>query len=260
MTEASKPGGDWPLPFWIAHRGAGKLAPENTLAAFRLGARHGYRAFECDVKLSADGIPFLLHDATLERTSNGRGTAGERPWAELAQLDACHHRRYPITDVAESDWPVQEGVPTLAAVLEVLRDFHHLQLEVKARREEDVAVVVRRLPELWRPFGQRAITTSFHAEYLRRIRLAAPEIPRGLLIETDHGGDPVREAVELGCISLGPHYSLCTPELVQQAHAAGLKVSPWTVNSDTDLLAMRDLGVDSAITDVPRRALALLGG
>lgn len=66
----------WPYPHWIAHRGAGKLAPENTLAAFRLGAQHGYRMFECDAKLSADGVPFLLHDATLERTTNGRGTAG----------------------------------------------------------------------------------------------------------------------------------------------------------------------------------------
>jgi len=78
----------WPLPFWIAHRGAGKLAPENTLAAFRLGASYGYRAFECDVKLSADGTPFLLHDATLERTTRGRGVAGEQPWAALSQLDA----------------------------------------------------------------------------------------------------------------------------------------------------------------------------
>ncbi|MEY3273561.1 MAG: cytoplasmic glycerophosphoryl diester phosphodiesterase UgpQ [Pseudomonadota bacterium] len=78
----------WPLPRWIAHRGAGKLAPENTLAAFRLGAAHGYRAFECDVKLSADGVPFLLHDTTLKRTTPARGTAGDRPWAELSRLDA----------------------------------------------------------------------------------------------------------------------------------------------------------------------------
>ena len=77
----------WPFPLWIAHRGAGKLAPENTLAAFRLGAAHGYRAFECDVKLSADGVPFLLHDDTLERTSNGQGIAGEQPWAVISQLD-----------------------------------------------------------------------------------------------------------------------------------------------------------------------------
>lgn len=78
----------WPYPRWIAHRGAGKLAPENTLAAFRLGARHGYRMFECDAKLSADGVALLLHDATLERTSNGQGQAGDQPWATLAQLDA----------------------------------------------------------------------------------------------------------------------------------------------------------------------------
>ena len=65
----------WPYPRWIAHRGAGKLAPENTLAAFRLGAAHGFRAFECDVKLSADGVPFLLHDAELDRTTSGHGLA-----------------------------------------------------------------------------------------------------------------------------------------------------------------------------------------
>src|SRR5882672_11257344 len=79
---------DWPYPFWIAHRGAGKLAPENTLAAFRVGASHGYRAFECDVKLSADGVPFLLHDATLQRTTPERGTASRLTWSELARLDA----------------------------------------------------------------------------------------------------------------------------------------------------------------------------
>src|SRR5690349_20754028 len=79
---------DWPYPRWIAHRGAGRLAPENTMAAFRLGASHGYRMFECDAKLSADGVVFLMHDATLERTTNGSGVGGARPWGELVQLDA----------------------------------------------------------------------------------------------------------------------------------------------------------------------------
>ena len=68
----------WPYPRWIAHRGAGKLAPENTLPAFELGARFGYRMFECDVKLSADGVPFLLHDATLQRTTNANQQLGEQ--------------------------------------------------------------------------------------------------------------------------------------------------------------------------------------
>jgi glycerophosphoryl diester phosphodiesterase len=87
---------NWPYPRWIAHRGAGKLAPENTMAAFRVGASHGYRAFECDVKLSADGVPFLLHDATLQRTSSGHGIAGALDWSALARLDAgsWHSRGY----------------------------------------------------------------------------------------------------------------------------------------------------------------------
>lgn len=79
---------DWPYPFWIAHRGAGKLAPENTAAAFHLGHRLGWRMAECDVKLSADGVPFLLHDDTLERTTSGYGPAAARSWAELSRLDA----------------------------------------------------------------------------------------------------------------------------------------------------------------------------
>ena len=78
----------WPYPRWIAHRGAGKLAPENTLAAFKLGAQHGYRMFECDVKLSADSVLFLLHDDTLARTTNGTGDASGKTWHDLSQLDA----------------------------------------------------------------------------------------------------------------------------------------------------------------------------
>ena len=78
----------WPYPRWVAHRGAGKLAPENTLAAFKLGAREGYRMFECDVKLSSDRVPFLLHDDMVERTTNGQGVAGQLTWQALQKLDA----------------------------------------------------------------------------------------------------------------------------------------------------------------------------
>jgi glycerophosphoryl diester phosphodiesterase len=70
----------WPYPFWIAHRGAGTLTPENTLAAFERGARLGFAMFECDVQLSADGVPFLLHDLHLSRTTNGQGQAADQTW------------------------------------------------------------------------------------------------------------------------------------------------------------------------------------
>ena len=93
---AVAPNTAWPYPCWIAHRGAGELAPENTMAAFRLGAEHGFAMFECDVKLSADGEPFLLHDTELDRTTNGRGEAGLQTWDALSRLDAgsWHGRPY----------------------------------------------------------------------------------------------------------------------------------------------------------------------
>ena len=78
----------WPYPRAIAHRGAGKLAPENTLAAFRHGASFGYRMFEFDVKLSGDGASVLLHDATLDRTTNGAGRLDALTLGQIAQLDA----------------------------------------------------------------------------------------------------------------------------------------------------------------------------
>jgi glycerophosphoryl diester phosphodiesterase len=114
----------WPYPRRIAHRGAGKLAPENTLAAFRVGAAHGYRAFECDVKLAADGVPFLLHDATLQRTTSGRGPAAALPWNALSRLDA-------------GGWhsPSYAGEPpaSLAAVAAFcLRNGFALNVEIKA--------------------------------------------------------------------------------------------------------------------------------
>src|SRR5690606_29438993 len=99
----------WPYPLWIAHRGAGRLAPENTLAAFALGHGFGYRMFECDARLSADGEVFLLHDDRLERTTDGSSDAVVQPWSALAGLDAgaWHGEAF-----------VGERLPTLADVID----------------------------------------------------------------------------------------------------------------------------------------------
>src|SRR5690606_33557813 len=87
-TEMTQSRPEWPYPALIAHRGAGRHAPENTLAAFRLGAHHGFMMMEYDVKLSRDGVALLLHDDTLDRTSNTQGNAADHTWAELAAVDA----------------------------------------------------------------------------------------------------------------------------------------------------------------------------
>jgi glycerophosphoryl diester phosphodiesterase len=165
---------NWPYPLWIAHRGAGKLAPENTLAAFRHGASFGYRAFECDVKLSADGQPFLLHDATLERTTDGRGVAGKLDWATLSRLDAggWHSRSY-----------AGEPLPTLEAIARyVLRNGFALNVEIKPTPGTETstgAAVARRCAELWAASrtspAAPPLLTSFQPAALQAALAEAPE-------------------------------------------------------------------------------------
>jgi glycerophosphoryl diester phosphodiesterase len=168
----------------VAHRGAGKLAPENTLAAFRLGASHGFRAFECDVKLSADGLPFLLHDATLDRTSNAQGSAGSRSWSELARLDAgsWHSRAHAGEPLASLD----------AIARYCLHNGFALNLEIKPAPGDDARtgrVVAQAVRALWQ--GEVAagratwpMLSSFEPGALDAARQAAPELPRALLADT----------------------------------------------------------------------------
>src|SRR5450830_853698 len=154
----------WPYPRWIAHRGAGKLAPENTLAAFRHGASFGYTMFECDVKLSADGIPFLLHDATLQRTTNaaaalGAGAstvAGEHPWATLATLDAGSWHSSEFTG---------EPMPTLAQIARFCQDQQcMINLEIKATPGLEAhtgTVVAQQAAKLWQGAAIAPLLSSF---------------------------------------------------------------------------------------------------
>jgi glycerophosphoryl diester phosphodiesterase len=167
------------LPLWIAHRGAGKLAPENTLAAFRLGAAHGYRAFECDVKLSADGVPFLLHDATLERTTSGQGTAGDRPWAELSQLDAgsWHSRAF-----------AGEPLPTLApGALHAWPTAFALNIEIKPTPGQEAKPPAATVAA-WRAAvgraGRAAAAQFLPARGAAGRTRGRPELPRALLLDS----------------------------------------------------------------------------
>ncbi|WP_435458150.1 glycerophosphodiester phosphodiesterase family protein, partial [Variovorax sp. LT2P21] len=165
----------WPYPRWVAHRGAGKLAPENTLAAFKLGAAHGYRMFECDAKLSADGVVFLMHDATLGRTTSGHGIGGAQPWSELAQLDAggWHSRSY-----------AGEPLPTLENIARFcLANGHLLNIEIKPTpgvERETGEVVAREAARLWQGATVPPLLTSFQVESLKGalfpMRLGPPDL------------------------------------------------------------------------------------
>ena len=230
-------------PRWIAHRGAGKLAPENTLAAFKLGAKHGYRMFECDVKLSADGVPFLLHDATLERTSNGQGMAADFEWAALSQFDAgsWHSPAY-----------AGEPLPTLAGIAQYcLANGHLLNIEIKPTPGQEAVTgssVADLAASLWAHAAVPPLLTSFQATSLAAARDAQPQLPRGLLLDK-LTADWLDTALALGCVAVVLNYRLWDEATVAQAKGAGLRTLSYTVNDEAAAQKLIELGTDGIITD-----------
>ena len=237
----------WPFPLWIAHRGAGKLAPENTLAAFRLGASYGYRAFECDVKLSADGVPFLLHDASLERTTSERGVAALRNWSELSRMDAggWHSRAH-----------AGEPLPSLDTIAHyVQRNGFALNLEIKPTPGQEQATgvavgaaCVRR----WRNASSPLLFSSFRPEALQGARESAPTVPRALLLDSLWPGW-LETARSLQCVAVVTQHGLMNAQLMAQLRAATLHALCYTVNEPADAQRLLALGVEGLITDAVDR-------
>jgi len=240
MTPLTTP---WPYPRWIAHRGAGKLAPENTLAAFRLGAEHGYRMFECDAKLSSDGVVFLMHDAALERTTDGHGIGGEQPWEALSQLDAggWHSRRH-----------AGEPLPTLRALARHCRaNGYFLNIEIKPTPGTEAATgaaVAREAARLWAGAAVPPLLSSFRPEALAAARDVVPELPRALLLDALREGW-VQEAQALGCVAIVCNHALWDAATVAQAQAAGMRTLSYTVNDGAEAQRLAELGTDGVITD-----------
>jgi glycerophosphoryl diester phosphodiesterase len=238
---------DWPYPLWIAHRGAGLLAPENTLAAFRLGASYGYRAFECDVKLSADDVPFLMHDAELQRTTGEAGLAGARRWDELSRLDAgsWHSRLY-----------AGEPLPTLKAVAAFLqRNGFALDLEIKPTPGAEAhtgAVVATEVARLWHGQPTVPLLSSFQSESLRAALDTVPELPRALLLDA-LPSDAIDLALQLRCVALITQHKLMDAAWVQRIHAAGLRAMVYTVNEPARAQELRAWGIDGLVTDAVDR-------
>ena len=233
----------WPYPRWIAHRGAGKLAPENTLAAFRLGAARGFRMFECDVKLSADGVPFLLHDASLERTTTGQGPAGDRTWDELSRLDAgrWHSAAYAGEPLLRLD--------ALAEWLQAQGLLVNLEIKPSPGRDELTGeVVAREVRRLWAGQAVPPLLSSFSLRSLQSALDTAPELPRALLLEELQPGW-LDSARRLACVAVVGHHPHLDADNIAQAHEAGLKVLTYTVNDAERAQALWDAGLDGLITD-----------
>lgn len=238
---------DWPYPFWIAHRGAGTIAPENTLAAFRLGQTLGWDMAECDVTLSADGIPFLLHDASLERTTDGHGWALRQDWAALAALDAGRWHS-----------PVYAGERLLSLAdlaMHARSTGLLLNLELKpgpGDAQRTGCLVATEAARLWQDAPTPPLISSFERTSLQTARDAAPALPRALLFDTLHAGW-CEAAQALGCVAVVIEHTQLDEPVIATAHSAGLRILAFTVNTSVDADRLRRAGIDGLISDAVDR-------
>ncbi|WP_336727816.1 glycerophosphodiester phosphodiesterase [Cellulosimicrobium cellulans] len=248
IEPASYVGDDGELPVTAAHRGYSSVAPENTLAAVAAGMRTGAEYVEIDVHTTADGLPVVLHDQTVDRTTEGSGDVAVLPGAQVTALDA-------------GSWfsPAFAGqhLPTFAQVLDLLETGSStLLLEIKG---PETSAEVERVVDMVVEAGleDRVVLQSFDVAALRSAREHAPQIPRGLL-RGSLDADPVAVAQDLGAVMYNPSATalLARPGVVADLNEAGIAVMPYTVNSAADWARLTEIGVDGVITD---RAGAFIG-
>ena len=234
---------DWPYPRLFAHRGGGSLAPENTLAAIRMGQSLGYRAHEFDVKLSKDGVAMLLHDDTLERTTTGTGRAADFPWSELSRLDAggWHSERFR-----------GEGLASFEAAAALLRSKGTMaNVEVKPTTGFEVETgraVALAAARHWPGASTPPLLSSFSFEALMAAKDAAPQLPRGWLAKELTTEDWARLSA-LEAVSFHTDHRKLDRASIPRLRDKGYRVMVYTVNDARVAEELFAAGVDGIFTD-----------
>jgi glycerophosphoryl diester phosphodiesterase len=228
-------------PLVISHAACAGHAPENTLAGIRTALEMGADAIEVDVQASADGVPVLMHDLTVDRTTSGSGDLASLTRQQLQSLDAGG-----------------EPVPTFAQALELARGRALLVAEIKRPGcEATLADVIRHADAL-----EDVMVWSFLPSALEATRQAEPRLPGSLLIAPGSMGQwpSLREmALRLGLQAVSVFHLNLSAEIVAQAKRSGLAVYAWTADAESEIQRLLALGVDGIVTNSPERTLALLG-
>lgn len=236
---------DWRTvrPLIIAHRGASKAAPENTLPAFRLALRAGAPMIEFDVHQTKDRDLVVVHDASLQRTTGVRAAVETRPRCEVVALDA-------------GAWfsPAYRGtrIPTLREVLREVRGVA-VNIELKAGARRLHVGIERRLLATLRRLGwtRNALISSFHVRYLERLRKLDAAASIGVLVHPWSLPTALARAARLQAVSIHPPARAVTPDLIERVHAAGYLVLPYTVDHPRDQARLLRLGADGFFTNEP---------
>lgn len=247
-------------PLVFAHRGGARLAPENTMAAFERGLASGADGIECDVHLSRDGIPVVIHDATLDRTTNTTGSVCLKTASELTGIDAgCRFQQdeaFPYRDRGAC-------VPTLEQVLRLAPDKWTI-IEMKtgdAALGRAVVDVVRRLDAI-----DRVCVGSFHRHSVEAVRKEEPAIATSAC-EWEARWTLYRSWIRWPAFGNRPYSAFQVPEMagkmrvvspqfVKQVHGEGATVQVWVVDRPDDIKRLFDWGVDGVISDRPDLAVA----
>ena len=226
----------WPGPRILAHRGGGSLAPENTLGAIRLGASLGFKGVEFDVMLAGDGTPVLIHDETLERTTNGRGSVAGTPYSVLARLNAGNG----------------EPVPTFEQAARLCRELGlWANVEIKPAKGHERATgeaVAKMAADLWRGDALPPILSSFSSEALARAAETSPAVARGFLVGKVPPDWHARLR-ELGCVALHCDHKHLTEAATSEIRAAGYAILVYTVNEPAAARRLLAWPVDCIVTD-----------
>jgi glycerophosphoryl diester phosphodiesterase len=237
----------WPYPKVVAHRGAGALAPENTLAALRCALAHGFQAVEFDVMLAHDEVPVLMHDPEFGRTLAGAGKVSDFCARELAMMDA-------------GSWfgPefAGEPVPQLAQVLDFCREHRiWMNIEIKPAPGFEVPTGYSTALLTWQRYGNNPdpqllapLLSSFSSEALMAAKVAAPELARGLLVE-QVPDDWLAQLQALEAVSLHVDQRHLTAELAKAVKQAGFGLFCYTVNQPARAAELMAWGVDAFCTD-----------
>jgi glycerophosphoryl diester phosphodiesterase len=230
----------------IAHRGASGTFPENTLSAFRAAIDAGADMCELDVQLTRDGAVVVIHDETVDRTTDGNGEVAELTLEELKRLDAgAKFKGGAIKG---------ERIPTLDEVFAVTGKCG-LNIELKAGGLEHQVAQIMQARNAW---GD-SIVSSFDWEYLKKIQQLHFNVRIALLAE-EKPVDLMMNAVAMRAHSINPRWDMVTADLCKAAHERGLQVYTWTVDSDARMRALTECGVDGIMTNFPERLRTVMGG
>lgn len=236
------------MPLVLAHRGANKVAPQNTLPAFKQAIQFNADGIETDVHLCKDGEIVICHNYTVDATSNGKGSIDEMTFAQLRELD---FGSYFSNDFKGTT------LPTLAELLTLVKDMNLVNIEIKPPQKDND--LVKRVVEEVYKFGieKNSIISCFNPECIRQVKEIDKDIKTALLYEDDELGNEImtfgvaKYCQQLNADAAHPHRNLITHKEILELHNLGIAVNPWTVNTREDIIRLTNWGCDALITDIP---------